>query len=110
MRSSEGQKWSEKFYEEHRADITLHRAAKKHFDEAGYGKDKKLPTIASLKQEYAQILAGKKKAYSGYRAVKSNMIELLTAKNNADKILGVTPTVQEHDASRSKNRSAAHEI
>ena len=62
---------NENFYEEHRADITLHMAAKNYFDGQGYGKDKKLPTIASLKQEYAALLAEKKKLYSGYRSAKS---------------------------------------
>ncbi len=103
-------KWSEKFYEEHRAEITLHRAAKKYYDEAGYGKDKKLPMISSLKQEYAQLPVEKKKAYSGYRTAKSNMIELLTAKSNADKILGIKSTSQDRDAKHSKNRSEAREI
>jgi hypothetical protein len=37
----------EKFFEEHRAEIILHKAAKKYFDEHGYGKDKKLPKIDS---------------------------------------------------------------
>ena len=46
--------WNKDFHEEHRAGITLHRAAKKHFDDQ---KTKKLPTIASLKQEYAALLA-----------------------------------------------------
>jgi hypothetical protein len=84
---------SEKFLEEHRADITLHMAAKNHFDGLGYGKKKKLPTIAALKQDYAALLAEKKKLYGGYRAAKSNMQELLIAKGNADRILGV----REHD-------------
>ena len=80
------------------------------FDTAGYGKDKKLPTIASLKQEYATLLAEKKKLYSGYRAAKSNMIQLATAKSNADRILGIKPEDQERATQRAKNRSAAHEI
>jgi hypothetical protein len=101
--------WNEKFYEEHRAEITLHRSAKKYFDEAGYGKDKKLPTIAALKQEYAALLAEKKKLYSGYRSAKSNMIDLVTAKSNADKILSVKTETLERDASHAKNRSGARE-
>ena len=102
--------WSEKFYEEHRADITLHRAAKKFFDDAGYGKDKKLPTIASLKQEYAALLAEKKKLYSGYHASKKNMQELVIAKGNADKILGVKPEAQDRDDSHTRTRSGSHDI
>ena len=103
--------WSEKFYEEHRADITLHRAAKKYFDDAGYGvNNKKLPTIAALKQEYAALLAEKKKLYSGYHAAKKNMQDLLVARGNADKILGVKPEAKDRDDSRAKNRSGANEI
>ena len=100
----------ERFFEEHRADITLHLTAKKYFDEHGYGKNKKLPTIAALKQEWAAHAAEKKKLYSGYRSTKSNMIDLVTAKSNADKILGVKPEAQERDATRARNRSGAHDI
>jgi hypothetical protein len=102
--------WNEKFYEEHHADIALHRAAKKYFDDLGYGRDKKLPTIAALKQEYAALLAEKKKMYSGYRDAKSNMQELLIAKGNADKILGIKPEAQNRDVSSIKNRSGTREI
>jgi predicted transglutaminase-like protease len=98
----------EKFFEEHRADITLHKAAKKYFDEQGYGKDKKLPMIASLKQEWATLAAEKKKLYSGYHSAKSNMTDLLTSKSNADKILGVKPNAHNLDGERSLKRSNSH--
>ena len=97
------------FFEEHRADITLHQAARKYFDDAGYGKGNKLPTIQSLKQEYAALLAEKKKLYSGYREAKSNMQNLLTARGNADRILGVKPEAQAHDASRTQQRNNFYE-
>jgi len=77
------------FFEGHRAEITLHTAAKKYFNESGYGKDKKLPAIADLKQEYAALAAEKKKLYSGYRSAKSNAQDLLVAKGNADRMLGI---------------------
>jgi len=35
-------KWNSDFYEEHRADITLHRAAKKYFDGLGLQKPPQL--------------------------------------------------------------------
>jgi hypothetical protein len=54
-------RWSPDFYEAHRAEITLHRAAKKHFDTL---KLKKLPTIATLKQEFAELSAEKNKLYN----------------------------------------------
>jgi len=88
------------FYESQRADITLHRAAKKYFDGLGL---KKLPTITALKQEYATLLAEKKKLSSGYRAAKDNMRELIVAKDNATKILGLSPQIKkphEHDSER----------
>ena len=93
------------FYESQRADITLHRAAKKYFDGLGL---KKLPTITALKQEYAALLAEKKKLYSGYRAAKDNMRELIIAKDNATKILGLSrqsQNSQELDAERQQQRS-----
>jgi hypothetical protein len=97
------------FYEEHRADITLHMAAKKYFDEHGYGKNnKKLPTIASLKQEYAPLAAEKKTLYSGYRAAKSGMIDLATAKSNADKILGIKPNAQNLDGDHSPKQNNSY--
>jgi len=102
--------YSENFYEEHRADITLHRAAKKYFDDLGYGKDKKLPTISSLKQEYAALLAEKKKLYSGYRELKDTSRALTMAKGNADRILGITPQTNEHDTlPKKENRNITHD-
>lgn len=52
--------YSKKFYEEHRAELILHKAAKAAFDELGM---KKLPTVKSLQAEYADLLSEKKKAY-----------------------------------------------
>jgi len=102
--------WDENFYETNRADVTLHRAAKKYFDGLGYGKNNKLPTIQSLKQEYATLLAEKKKLYSGYHELKENRSALLIAKSNADRILGVKPETQNRDVSRNQKRNNAHEI
>jgi hypothetical protein len=100
---------NENFYEENRADITLHEAARKYFDEAGYGKNNKLPTIAALKQEYATLLAEKKKLYSGYRDAKSTMQELLIAKSNADRLLGIKPEAQERNDPPTQNRSGTRD-
>jgi len=101
--------WNDNFYETHRADITLCRAAKKYFDDMGYGKTKKLPSISSLKQEYAILVAEKKKLYSGWNALKERRKELLVVKSNADRILGVTSKTPERDSSRNRERSYTHE-
>ena len=78
--------YSAKFRAAHEADIILHQAAKKHFDSLGL---KKLPTIATLKQEYAALLAERKKQYCGYNEAKEAMKKMVLAKDNADRILGI---------------------
>ena len=78
--------YSKTFKAEHEADIILHQAAKKYFDDMGYGKGKKLPTIASLRAEYAQVLEEKKQAHREYRQAKDDMRELLNARNNVDRL------------------------
>lgn len=50
--------YSKKFYEEHTADLLLHKAAKVAFDEL---EGKKLPTIKVLQKEYMELLSQKKK-------------------------------------------------
>ena len=82
---------SAKFFEEHRAEITLHKAAKNYFDSLG---QKQLPSIQTLKQEWAALAAERKKLYSGYRAAKEKWRELLVAKSNCDRILNYDPMRQ----------------
>ena len=77
----------EKFYEQHSGEITACQAAKWYFDSLGL---KKLPFMQSLKQEYAMLKAENRKRYPEYKQAKAKMIELLTAKNNVERILGVT--------------------
>ncbi len=64
----------------------LHKQAKQFFDSQGL---KKLPSIKSLKAEYAKLLEKKKDAYSEYQKQRKEMRELLIAKANVDRILGV---------------------
>lgn len=78
--------YSKKFYEEHRAELTLHKSAKAAFEELGV---KKLPTVKTLQAEYADLLSEKKKAYGQYHAVKREMQDILTAKANIDRLLGL---------------------
>ena len=70
---------------DHGGDILLHKAAKKAFDELGV---KKLPTVKSLQEEYAKLLAEKKAAYAEYRRSRDEMRELLLHKQNVDRMLG----------------------
>lgn len=77
--------YSKKYLAEHEADILLHRAAKKAFNELGL---KKLPSVKSLQAEYAALLSEKKAAYAEYRQARDEMKKLLTYRANAEKILG----------------------
>lgn len=87
--------YSKKFLAEHESEITLHKAAKRCFDEMGLTK---LPTVKSLQAEYAALMAEKKEAYSDYRKSREEMKGLLTAKANVDRIL-------EKDADREHRES-----
>jgi hypothetical protein len=89
--------YSKKFREEHEADILIHQAAKKAFDDL---KVKKLPTVRTLRERYAVLLSEKKKAYAQYRKAKGEMRELQTIKANIDTLLG--PSAKER--SRQKTR------
>ena len=78
---------SKKFYALHEQDILLHGAAKKAFDELGL---KKLPTLDALKKEYATLETERKKLYQGYRPAREEMVSLLMAKQNVDRIMNIT--------------------
>lgn len=81
--------YSRKFYAEHEDEIRLHQAAKEAFNELNV---KKLPTIKELQTEYAQLLTDKKTTYAEYRQARAAMRELLTVKNNVDRVLAMEPT------------------
>ena len=84
--------YSKKFREEHEDEILLHQAAKEAFNELNV---KKLPTVKALQAEYAALLADKKKAYGEYRQARSEMRELLTVKNNVDRLMNMEEKTEE---------------
>ena len=73
--------YSKKFLEAHREEITLHKAAKAAFDEAGM---KKLPKVKELDTEYAELLIKKKAAYPDYRKARDEMQQLMKAQKNVE--------------------------
>jgi hypothetical protein len=91
-------KFSKDFFEAERADLTLHKAAKAYFDAQGFKGH--LPSIASLKQEWATLESKKKTLYSEYRSRKENYTALVTARANAERILGITPDGQVREPER----------
>ena len=73
--------YSKKFLEEHREQITLHKAAKAAFDESNL---RTLPKVKELDAEYSNLLTEKKARYPDYRKAKEEMQELLRAKRNVE--------------------------
>ena len=74
--------YSKKFLEAHREEITLHKAAKAAFDEAGL---QKLPKVKELDAEFAELLTKKKAAYPDYRKARNEMQELVRAQKNMER-------------------------
>jgi hypothetical protein len=99
--------WDRSFYDANAADIILHRAAKKFFDEQGF--KGKLPSINSLKQEYAATLTEKKKLYADYRRLKDDSRALNVALENAKQILGITEKAPEREDYRTTQNRNTHE-
>ena len=94
--------YSRKFRQEHEEEILLHQAAKEAFKELNV---KKLPTVKELQTEYAKLLADKKEAYAEYRQARAAMRELLTVKNNVDRVLGFEDGKQiEKERDQKQNR------
>ena len=75
--------YSKKFLEEHEADIIIHKAAKKAFDEMGV---KKLPTVKSLQVEFADLLTAKKEAYAELKKVRDELRDLSIHKANYEEL------------------------
>ncbi len=74
--------YSKAFLEAHREEITLHKAAKAAFDEAGL---QKLPKVKALDAEFAELLTKKKAAHPDYRKARNEMQELVRAQKNVER-------------------------
>ncbi|MBQ7828106.1 MAG: relaxase/mobilization nuclease domain-containing protein [Clostridia bacterium] len=92
--------YSKKFRAEHEADILIHQAAKKYFDSLGITK---LPSVKSLREEYAGLLEQKRKAYAAYKQARQEMRELYNVKANVEHLLDVTAQ-QENERDQTKHR------
>lgn len=75
--------YSKHFFEAHREEILLHKAAKETFGQL----DGSIPKIKELNQEYAELLQKKKEAYSEYRVIKEENRELQMSKHNLERFL-----------------------
>jgi arsenate reductase-like glutaredoxin family protein len=75
--------YSKKYLAEHEADIIIHKAAKKAFDELGV---KKLPTVKRLQIEFAELLTEKKEAYADLKKLRDELRELAVHKANYEEL------------------------
>jgi len=69
--------YSRKFFEAHREEITIHKAAKKAFDELGV---KRIPKVKDLNAEYARLMAEKKQTFAEYRKARDEVKEYLVVR------------------------------
>ena len=74
---------AKKFLAEHEADIIIHKAAKKAFDELGV---KKLPTVKSLQVEFAELLSEKKAAYAELKKAHEELRDLAVHTANYEEL------------------------
>ena len=86
--------YSKKFLEAHREEITLHKAAKAAFDEAGL---QKLPRVKELD---AELLTKKKASYPDYRKARDEMQELVRAQKNVERFFAEEKPAQENEQAR----------
>jgi len=71
--------YSRKFFEAHREEITIHKAAKKAFDELGV---KRIPRVKDLNAEYARLMTEKKQTFTEYRKARDDVKEYLIVREN----------------------------
>lgn len=75
--------YSKKFFEEHREDILLHKAAKEAFGKLSGP----VPKIREINARIKEISAEKSAVYTEYRRTRDEMKELQTAKYNVEQLL-----------------------
>jgi len=89
--------YSRRFFEDHRAEITLHKSAKEAFSKLSG----KVPKVSELNEEIERLLKEKKTGYAEYRIAKKEMQDLATARYNVEHFYNVTNSeIKEKSKSR----------
>ena len=91
--------YSKKFFEAHREELALHKAAKEAFSQSGL---EKLPTVKQLNQEFYEILQAKKEEYEEYRKLKDELREYQIARKNMEIVLDIPVVERDRDKERSR--------
>ena len=80
--------YSKKFYEAHRAEITIHKAAKEAFAKLPDGK---IPKVKDLNAEITRLVDQKKKSYQEYKTAKQESREYQIVRQNVTSFLQDDP-------------------
>lgn len=91
--------YSKKFFEAHREELALHKAAKEALTQSGLDK---LPTVKQLNQEFYEILQAKKEEYAEYRNLKDELREYQIARKNMEIVLDIPVVERDRDKERSR--------
>ena len=90
------------FFEAHREEITLHRAAKEAFNRY---KGKKLPKVNELSEQYREVLAEKRKLYSEYKKARKEMMDIKIAKLDIDRFLKIDEEQHRKDKNKTQEQT-----
>lgn len=93
--------YSKKYFEEHREEITIHKAAKQAFDELEL---KKFPRVRELNEEYYELMAEKKKMSAEYYKTRNSMQEYLKAQKNVEMFLNIEQKQDEKQKEQEQGR------
>ncbi|QEH70576.1 relaxase/mobilization nuclease domain-containing protein [Cellulosilyticum sp. WCF-2] len=93
--------YSKKFFEAHREEITLHKAAKEAFSNLPGGK---IPKVKDLNEEFARLLSEKKTAYSEYKKIKKEMRDYQIAKQNVESFYAAQKTWDQEEDLKKKRQ------
>ena len=93
--------YSRKFLEAHREEITIHKAAKKAFDELGV---KRIPRVKDLNAEYARLMAEKKQTFAEYRKTRDEVKEYLIVRENIASLYEAERKENEADRKRQQEQ------
>ena len=94
--------YSKKFYEAHRDEITLHKAAKETFSK--FPKSK-IPKVKDLNEEFNRLLLEKKEAYSEYKKMKKEMRDYQTAKQNVEMFYANEKNLRDEEELKKKRQT-----
>lgn len=90
--------YSLSFAAAHEQELALCKAAKAAFNKLGL---QKLPTVKTLRSEYAELIEQKKQAYRQYRQARDEMRDLVRTKANVEMILEMD-SAHKHDPKQKK--------